>query len=445
MDKVRELQHIAYTVQIGLAQLGLCYEVKQLGAAVPVMFRRLLIEDGDEWGLLEVDLANLPRGVTAGNLVKPSTVHHLGSVVGRPLYRLNTSGVTYAVDLRPAQIRRKVAQLPDLAEFDQADRPQPGYLGLGVTGQGELWIDPERLQNVLLTGSQGTGKSAFLRLLTFQMVKAGWRLALADPDMATFNPDLWRGAVCLAAGCVASSRQEVDALFALVLAEIERRSELFGNAPGYPDSLTEYNEWADEPLPRLALIVDEANTFFADKALVEKAADLARRARKWGLHCVYCGHNWRASDISRALSAMLQNRLAFRVNDDTSGKVVLERRGLAESLPDIPGRCWARWGGRHVLLQAYFLEKARLIALVEKLPKSDNPATWDDLARDDARGSPADVISKVTSEQLEQILALAGQDVKPTGIAKEVWGSKSGRRVKLVREILGVTGGEVSE
>lgn len=428
MDKAQELQSIARTVQAGLVQLGVCYEVKRLGAAVPVSFRRLLLE-GDEWGVLEVDLENLPRGVTTNKLTRPTTIHHLGSVVGRPFYHLNTSGVTYCVDLRSPQLRRKVAQLPDAATFDPAACPQPGYLGLGVTRQGDLWVHPEQLKNVLMAGSQGTGKSALLRLLAYQMVRSGWRLALADPDQTTFNADLWRGAACLVGGQVASDASEASALLNLVLVELEKRAKLFGSAPGWPDSLAEYNRLAEAPLPRLALIVDECNTYFAHKELVEQAADISRRARKWGLHTTFAGHNWRAADIPRGLSAMLQNRLAFRVNDDTSGKVVLERRGMAESLPDTPGRCWVRLRGRYVLMQAYFLDKARLVELVEQMPKSA-PA---DLASD--RGQDAGDVDDETA----LIRRLHAEGMSGRKIQMEVFGYTGGAAFTAVSEALSDT------
>ena len=388
-NQAGELVQIAERLQAGLTQLGLCFELKKAGVTVGVSFRSLeLVDAGDggpaDFGLLEVDTLTLPRRVTATKLTNRATLHHLRAVVGKPVYSLNTSGVTYCVDLRPAAARRAVDTLPQSIGYNAHDRPgdaDRAALALGVTPGGALWVHPEQLKNVLIVGAQGTGKSAFLRLLTYQAIKQGWRLALADPDQATFNADLWAGADCLIGGRVASSPADVGALFGLVLAEIERRRALFTSAPGYPDSLTEYNATASKPLPRLALVVDEANTFFADRTLVSQAADLARRARKWGVHCAFAGHNWRAADIPRDLSAMLQNRLAFRTSDNTSGTVVLERAG-AETLPNVPGRAIIRLGGEYHIMQTYHLDKARLVDLVKKSPKSDNCDDWPDVAGD---------------------------------------------------------------
>jgi hypothetical protein len=438
-----ELLQIAEQVRAGLIQMGLCYEIKKAGLTVAVSFRSLsLVDAGDgglaDFGLLEVDVQSLPRRVTVARLTKPSVLHQLSAVVGRPVYHLNTSGLTYCVDLRPQ--RARAARLPEMVALDAADKPGeigPAYLALGVTRRGALWTHPERLKNVLIVGAQGTGKSVLLRLLAYQAIRRGWKLALADPDQATFNPDLWQGADCLIGGGVATSPGEVGQLFGLVLAEIERRADLFKGAPGYPDSLTEYNNLAGEMLPRLALVVDEANTYFNDRALAEQAADLARRARKWGLHVILAGHNWRAADISRGLSAMLQTRVAFHVSDDTSGRVVLERSG-AQSLPAVPGRAIIRLEGDYRLVQTYYLDKAVLVDLVQNMPKSDNFEALDAAGLVTASGQGNDVTSKVTPTQLERIYELADLGQTPTAIATDIWQEKkNGRRVRLVKNILG--------
>lgn len=421
----KELVSIAERIQAGLTQLGHCYQVKKVGLTVGVSFASLeLVDAGDggapDFGLVEVDMLALPPKVTADKLTKAATLHHLTAVVGKPVYSLNTTGVTYCVDLRSQSARQQRHKLADSVQFEHTGN---GALVLGMTGEGPLHVNPEHLQNVLIVGAQGTGKSAFLRLLTYQAVKSGWRLALADPDLATFNPSLWRGANCLVGERVASSPGEVGRLFDLVLAEIERRAELFNQAPGYPDSLTEYNQTTGAALPRIILLVDEANTYFADKDLVGQAADLSRRARKWGLHCIFAGHNWRSADIPRGLSAMLQTRLAFRVSDRTSGRVVLERAG-AETLPNVPGRAVIRLGGEYHLIQAVYLDKSRLVELVANLPKSDTCADWSDLDADEPDGTTA------------AILELAEQGESISAIARQVLGSPAGNNFYKVKSIL---------
>jgi len=354
-------------IQKALVDCGFCHKHKKLGFVRPVGINDISTEG--HWMVVDFDVMNLPGKTTIDKMVRPATMHHVRTLVGRPVKYLNTVGLAYVVDMREPHERRRV-QLPELVDFERSFSPSPFYIGIGMEREGHVWLGPEDMYNWIVAGSQKGGKSSFLRLLVHQMVMSGWQILIADPDQATFNANLWRGAKCLVGGHVAIKPNEVDRLFDLMLAEIDRRSALFGNAPDYPDNLIEYNEVTGESLPHWGLIVDEANTFLASSSLREKAVNVSQRGRKWGLHVILAAHNWRAEQVSRDLSAMLQNRMCFRVNDNTSGMVVLERSGMAESIPfDTPGRAWGRVNGRYHYFQPYHLEKKRLIELVKRIPK----------------------------------------------------------------------------
>jgi hypothetical protein len=425
----------ARMLQAALVDCGCCYENKQLGVVRPVDFNSITVSG--HWLMAEIDVMNLPAKTTVAKMISKPTMHHVRTLAGRPVKFLNTVGLTYCVDMREPHERRRVA-LPQLVDLDQSFAPDPFWIGLGVSREGHVWVNPENLRNWLVAGSQGSGKSAFLRLLAYQMTLAGWKLALADADLMTFNPDLWKGAKCLIGGHVASSEDEVFALLHLVIKEIERRKVLFGNAPGYPDDLTSYNLVADEPLPRIGLLVDEANTYFDSRPLLNLAADISRRARKWGFHTVFVGHNWRSTDIPRRLSAMLQSRLCFRVEDDTSGQVTLERSGMGESLPaNVPGRGWSRIGGKYQLLQTYNLERARLVELVKQLPRTD-------VAPVVCAPKPVVIETKrklTKAQRAARFIVLAAKKGKNnTWIQRAVWGGVSGPRAKQVKAILTTAG-----
>jgi hypothetical protein len=427
MWTMNNLLHLADLIQTGLTQLGLSYEIKKAGLCVPVSFKDIQwVDQGDgdalDFALLEVDMARLPPRVSAPRLIRPDVLHHLTAVVGKPVYFLNTSGVTYCVDLRPPIIRRGngSAALPERVDFTTVARPEgtpPDHLALGITARGPLWVHPEQFKNALIVGAQGYGKSGLMRLLVYQALRAGWKLLLADPEGVTFNPHLWRGVEALIGGQVAASPHEVALLFDLALKEIERRSALYNQAPGYPDSLEEYNTVAAERLPCWGLFVDEANTYFADKGLVEGAAELARRGRKWGLHCVFAGHDWRANEIPRGMSGMLQTRVAFRVNDDTSGRVVLGRPG-AEDLPAVPGRAILKVDGYH-LIQVFYLDKEQLVECVERQPRVEGEPFWDTLAGDELSENEGEALA-------ERARAMYAQGVSKRQIALTLYGGDGG-------------------
>ncbi|PJF23848.1 MAG: hypothetical protein CUN53_20815, partial [Phototrophicales bacterium] len=115
-----------------------------------------------------------------------------------------------------------------------------------------------------------------------------------------------------------------------------------------PETIDAYNRLAESPMPRAALMVDEANHYLSDKTIMRRLADLARQARKFGIHIIIAGHDWRAADVPRELSAMLPTRIALSVADDTSGRVVLDSDQ------------WGRWvigkrPGRGVLKMSKYL------------------------------------------------------------------------------------------
>ena len=62
----------------------------------------------DTYLLLEVDCARIPKRWTVSDLDNDELLHHLGSVVGHPVARLNTRGLTYAVRLTPRPKRKQI-------------------------------------------------------------------------------------------------------------------------------------------------------------------------------------------------------------------------------------------------------------------------------------------------------------------------------------------------
>jgi len=114
---------------------------------------------------------------------------------------------------------------------------------------------------------------------------------------------------------------------------------------------------------------------------------------------------------------MLQTRIAFHVSDDTSGRVVLFRAG-AENLPALPGRAIVKLDGYH-LLQTYYLDKARLVELVERQPRVAAVASWNALAGDDLLEDEDDALAERARE-------MYARGVSKTRIAQKVYGGTGG-------------------
>jgi hypothetical protein len=306
--------------------------------------RWLLVErDGYAW-LIGV-LPALPK---LAPYITQDLVHSLSTALGgRPVVISNSTGLRYAVLLsnKPA--------LPDSAQLPAFPGPENFDFGIGM--RGPIMADARAWQNMLIGGGQGSGKSTFLRVLSHTARVHGWDIYLADPDGHTFGAAWER----VTGRPIASSGDDVLELLELLESEIARRAALYrsiGDMP--PDDMDAYNLVSPDKLKRVLLLVDEANTVMGDKEIVRLLGEVARRGRKWGLHMVLAAHNWRAKDVSRELSGMLQTRLCFRMADDTGGSVTLDNRswGLYANQIQRPGRAVLRLAGQYQPIQTYMLD-----------------------------------------------------------------------------------------
>lgn len=290
-----------------------------------------MVEDGQfNWLIAVMDAQNLRHSIA--RYTTEAVRHHLSTAIGGlPVALSNSSGLRFGILLsgRP--------KLPRLAAFPGIPAERD-VMRFGVGLRGEVSMHAKKIVNMLIGGGQDSGKSTFLRMAAHTARAHGAKLYLVDPMAHTFS-DVWDG---IAAAKVAGSRSELLTLLGRVQAEVEERSVLFRQAarngippedidaynnptPGpSPFSQNENGEGNRERLPRVWLIGDEMNTYLSDRAVQERIADLARTGRKWGVHLVLAGHNWRSEDIPRGLSAMFPTRLCLRVADDTSGRVTLD-------------------------------------------------------------------------------------------------------------------------
>jgi hypothetical protein len=314
--------------------------------------RYLLIEDGAfTWLLAVMDVQNLHGALQ--KYTNENLRHQLSTAVsGMPVALSNHSGLRYAVLLSgKPQLPRKI-NFPGAAERN--------VISFGVGLRGAVKIHARKIVNLIIGGSQDSGKSTALRLLAHVNRMHGAKLYLADPVLHTFNPDAWNQ---LAAMPVASSKRELLIMIERLQAEVEERSVLFRQAANggiSPEDVDAYNETAQgqaQPLPRVWFIGDEMNTHLGDRVVQEHMADLARVGRKWGVHLALAAHTWRDADIPRGLSALFPSRLCLKVADDTSGRVALNdvRWGRQPLKFRLPGRAVLLANGMYQKLQMYYV------------------------------------------------------------------------------------------
>lgn len=358
MEAKWEVEEAARRIQKALTSLGYCYETKE-GHLLQVNFRKLEFV-GDEYGLIEVDTMRLPPRVNITKLAHPNTLHHLTAVVGKPVKRLNTTGLTYCIILKPTRRYR----LPKLVELNLEDKPPGEYMiGFGLSREGPVWKPIEALCHLIVAGSSDSGKSAFLRSLLYQLCKQPFpvELYLADMEGLTFSafekiPHL----KLPIAGDLAGATTIAEHL----LSEMERRSALYASTGKFPDKLSEYHAAGGARLPWVVAIFDEFTALMEEAGrkspFAQAIAHLAMRARKYGITLVFAGQDFKADLLNTRITNQLRTRVQFRCATAYQSQVVLGQAG-AEKLT-VPGRALVSFGGKIVEVQTYWVSKERVIA-----------------------------------------------------------------------------------
>jgi hypothetical protein len=315
---------------------------------------------GRVWLFGVLDLPKLERleRYTDGALL-----HHLSTVCdGVPVYVSNSNGLRYGFLLS----RRPT--LPRRVDFPGCAR---GVVRLGERGAGQpVSVRWDNLGHLLVAGMTRSGKSNFLRLLTYQGLREGAHLLLADIDGATFP--MLAGSPSLLAP-IAGTPSEVHGLVKKGLAECDRRSLLYGQAEGFPETLDEYNVQAarrgGDPLPRLLVVLDEFNATAvalggARGSFAGDVASLCWRGLKFGVNVVVAAQDFDKRVVGRMRDQV--DAVCFRVKSAELARAV-GCAGAHRIPPGLQGRAVAeRWGP----LQTYFFDKA-LLASGDRSPVLD--------------------------------------------------------------------------
>jgi len=377
------VQALATQMRARLTQLGLCYECRTRDHTAEVVWKSLQLATTDRFGpvaLLEVDVARLPRKVTAAKLTNAQTLHELTASVGRPVKALNTTGVTYCVLLDPPPRQR----LPRRVGLDLDGPHDPYTVPVGQGRQGDVWRSLDDLGHLLLGGTTGYGKSTWLNaaLAALLTTHTSDDLRVALVDLKEIELAAWNGAPHLL-GPVATEAADAAALLGLVHGELDARRALFAQA-GARDLAT-YNANTHEPLPRLLVVVDEfTELVLASGGLRSEVAGslarLAQKGRAFGLHLVLSTQRPDAQIVSGVIRTNVASRIAFWLATAHEYRIVL---GASHPpIPRVEGRMVARLRDGFHVLQGYHLDDGALAEVAERVRGGVVACPWsaDELA-----------------------------------------------------------------
>ncbi len=312
-----------------------------------------------------------------------------------------------------------------LAELLQGQTPSLQSLVLGAMVDERGVLQPVRggmteLVHIGVGGTSRWGKSAFLRMLAYQLALAREALALVliDLEGVTFSAFTRCERLLFP---IADSETSALAVLQELLAEMDRRKGLFKQYPGV-DSLTAYNAQAAEPLRAVIALIDEATALLGDKDVQGALRTLVLRARKYGLWIVAGGQDWKATSIDTAIRHQLSTRIQFKAMSPSQSKVLLEQRG-AEELT-IPGRALALIPGAAeiIQMQAPWVEPHKI------------SQQW---ARGAGAQQPLPELSYPERAEAARIQALAAQGLSKREIQRQIFGYAGGAAYEAVARALG--------
>ena len=325
---------LAAEAQRALANVRIAVEWREVG----------LVPDSRHGPLavLEVDVRTCP--VRADRLASDAVVHHLSTVLSRPVACRNTRGVAYVVALEP----RSRARLPNAAGLPDPPFPLAVPLGRGLAG--DEWLRLAEMDALLVSGTTGYGKSTFLNAMLASLLSnhgpGELRVVLVDPKVVELSA--WDEAPHLL--CPVARDDPADA-FGLLLGVIEERRSLFVRARAR--DLASFGERTGEALPRVLLVVDEVAEI-GDLSPVQR---IRATGRAFGVHAVLSTQYPNADTVASIVQANIPWRVSFWLPSSAFYRVAL-RASAGERFPQPeqkPGRMVAKTPRGYRLLQGFRL------------------------------------------------------------------------------------------
>lgn len=234
----------------------------------------------------------------------------------------------------PRLKRERVLFKDVIASLPKVTSPEQLYFPLGRTPNGkDLIEDLGQMPHMLVGGSTGSGKSVFLFTMLAAMLMThpnpdDLQLVLSSSKLEDFIhfeglPHLYSG------GIISDAIEATRVIKDVIFEESERRGKLLAEAR--VANIAEYNKVASEKLAPIVVVIDE----FADladqletkkeqNAFYKPVQRIAQAGRSRGIHLVICTQRPEAKLVPSTTKAQLNGRVALRVNDGISSRMIIE-------------------------------------------------------------------------------------------------------------------------
>lgn len=236
------------------------------------------------------------------------------------------------------RLKREIVPFSEvIKKLPVVDSPEKLYFPLGRTPEGKDIIkNISELPHLLVGGSTGSGKTVFLFTMLAALLKTHptadeLKLVLSSSGLEDFIH--FEGIPHLVGGKVISDAKEAtETIKNVVFTEFERREKILTDAR--VANISQYNQKYTPKLAPMVVVIDE----FADladqletkkdrEAFFTPVKRIAQIGRKRGIHLVLCTQRPAATLVPSNIKSQLSGRLALRVNDANSSRMILEEGG----------------------------------------------------------------------------------------------------------------------
>ena len=224
-----------------------------------------------------------------------------------------------------------------VGKIPHATSPEQLYFPIGRTPNGQDLIeDLGQMPHMLVGGSTGSGKTVFLftmlaSLLLSHPHKEDMQLVLSSSKLEDFIhfdglPHLYSGEV------ISDAKDATEVISKVIYEESERRKKLLAGAR--VANITEYNKKSDVKLEPIVVVIDEfadladqLDTKKQQNAFYKPVQSIAQAGRSRGIHLVVCTQRPEAKLVPPAIKSQLNGRVALRVNDGISSRMIIDAPG----------------------------------------------------------------------------------------------------------------------
>lgn len=224
------------------------------------------------------------------------------------------------------QFSSKNIVMPSLMIKKPRQRKQ-GEISLGTTekDQREVFIDMESLNHTFIIGMTRYGKTRLVLALVAEFVQqfSAEELQLAFSDAKAISFNVFGKSKHLYAP-IARNQSETEALISLVLTEMYKRLEMFGDYDKrICTNIDEYYEISGEKLPRIVVIFDEvADSVEAGSDAEKNLTTLAKMGLAAGIHLMLITQRPTNIGITHEITSQCQTIMStFMKNPTEYGSV----------------------------------------------------------------------------------------------------------------------------